>query len=145
MMKWRCLSWPPFRCGNSAMDFNPSPRSQETLQRLRRFMRDHVEPVEASYLQELRTLNPDGDWAAWRVPPRMEELKAKARAEGLWNLFLPEAGLSTLDYAPLAEAMGRSPFAPEVFNCSAPDTGNMEVLYHFGSAEQKKQWLGPLL
>ncbi|HEY0660460.1 MAG TPA: acyl-CoA dehydrogenase family protein [Lysobacter sp.] len=127
------------------MDFNPSPRSQETLQRLRRFMRDHIEPVEASYLQELRTLNPDGDWTAWRVPPRMEELKAKARAAGLWNLFLPEAGLSTLDYAPLAEAMGRSPFAPEVFNCSAPDTGNMEVLYHFGSVEQKKQWLGPLL
>jgi len=131
------------------MDFDPSPRSQEVLQRLRRFMHVHVEPIEMAYLKEVRALNPDEDWTGWRVPLQMEDLKAKARAEGLWNLFLPDAqlgaGLSTLDYAPLAEAMGRSPIAPEIFNCNAPDTGNMEVLYHYGSAEQKGRWLKPLL
>ncbi len=131
------------------MDFEPSPRSQDTLQRLRTFMREHIEPIEADYLRDARILNPDADWTRWQVPPQMEDLKAKARAEGLWNLFLPDAelgaGLSTLDYAPLAEAMGRSLIAPEVFNCSAPDTGNMEVLYHFGNDEQKLRWLAPLL
>jgi alkylation response protein AidB-like acyl-CoA dehydrogenase len=131
------------------MDFQPSTRSREFLQRLRRFMHEHIEPVEAGYLRDARALNPDGDWTRWQVPPRMQELKASARAEGLWNLFLPDAelgaGLTTLDYAPLAEAMGRSLIAPEVFNCNAPDTGNMEVLHHFGSLEQKERWLKPLL
>ncbi len=131
------------------MDFQPSPRSQDFLQRLRHFMREHIEPVEAEYLRDARTLNPDADWTRWQVPAQMEPLKAKARAEGLWNLFLPDAelgaGLTTLEYAPLAEAMGRSLIAPEVFNCNAPDTGNMEVLYHFGNDEQKLQWLAPLL
>lgn len=131
------------------MDFSPSPRSQEMLDRLRGFIRSHVEPIGETYLQEVRALNPDGDWTRWRVPPQMEALKAKARAAGLWNLFLPDpelgAGLSTLDYAPLAEAMGRYEFAAEIFNCNAPDTGNMEVLYHFGNAAQKEQWLKPLL
>ena len=131
------------------MDFQPSSRSQDALLRLRHFMREHIEPIEADYVRNARSLNPDEDWTRWEVPPLMEALKDKARAEGLWNLFLPDAelgaGLTTLDYAPLAEAMGRSLIAPEVFNCSAPDTGNMEVLYHFGNDEQKLRWLAPLL
>jgi acyl-CoA dehydrogenase len=131
------------------MEFQPSARSQDILQRLRTFMRTEIEPVETDYLRDARALNPDADWTRWQVPVQMESLKAKARAEGLWNLFLPDAdlgaGLTTLEYAPLAEAMGRSQIAPEVFNCNAPDTGNMEVLYHFGNAEQKLRWLAPLL
>ncbi len=131
------------------MDFEPSVRSQDVLRRLRRFMREHIEPIEADYLREARALNSGADWTRWQVPAQMAELKARARAEGLWNLFLPDAelgaGLTTLEYAPLAEAMGRSLIASEVFNCSAPDTGNMEVLHHFGNDEQKRQWLAPLL
>ncbi len=92
------------------MDFEPSVRSKHVLQRLRAFMREHIEPVEADYLRDARALNPDADWTHWQVPAQMEALKADARAEGLWNLFLPDAelgaGLTTLDYAPLAEAMG---------------------------------------
>ena len=131
------------------MDFLPSPRSQEFLQRLRSFMRDHIAPVEADYLRAARDMNADPDWTRWQVPPQMQALRAKARAEGLWNMFLPDpelgAGLTTLDYAPLAEAMGRSLIAADVFNCNAPDTGNMEVLYHFGNDQQKLRWLAPLL
>ncbi len=131
------------------MDFEPSVRSQDVLQHLRYFIREHIEPVEADYLRDARALNPDGDWTRWQVPAQMDILKAKARNAGLWNLFLPDAelgaGLTTLDYAPLAEAMGRSLIAPEVFNCNAPDTGNMEMLYHFGNDEQKLRWLAPLL
>ena len=135
--------------GRIHMDFQPSPRSREMLQCLRAFMREHIEPVEAAYLPDARALNVDADWTRWQVPALMEALKARARAEGLWNLFLPDAelgaGLTTLEYAPLAEAMGRSLIAPEVFNCNAPDTGNMEVLYHFGNDEQKLRWLAPLM
>jgi acyl-CoA dehydrogenase len=104
----------------------------------------HVHPNEERFSLELRA---PGD--RWRVLPLIEELKAKARAEGLWNLFLPEsergAGLTNLEYAPLCEIMGRVPFAPEVFNCSAPDTGNMETIERYGTAEHKEQWLKPLL
>jgi len=126
------------------MDFTPSPQAQDIGKRLHRFMRDRVEPVEADYHRQLAGLdNP------WQVLPIIEELKAAAREQGLWNLFLPDEelgqGLSNLDYAPLAERMGRSFIAPEIFNCNAPDTGNMEVLYHYGSDEQKQQWLTPLL
>ncbi|HZI09039.1 MAG TPA: acyl-CoA dehydrogenase family protein [Myxococcus sp.] len=131
------------------MDFQPSARTQEYLERVKRFMREHIDPVEARYRDEVNATARGGDWTTWRVPQLMEELKARARAEGLWNLFLPDAklgaGLSTLEYAPLAEEMGRSFIAPEVFNCSAPDTGNMEVLYRYGSGEQKARWLTPLL
>jgi acyl-CoA dehydrogenase len=118
------------------MDFAPSARTTKYLQRLRAFMDAHVLPAEAVFRQQL-----DSGPSRWAIPPVMEELKAKARAEGLWNLFQ----LSNLDYAPLCEVMGRSPIAPEVFNCSFPDTGNMEVLERYGTDEQKKQWLAPLL
>ncbi len=109
-------------------------------------MREEVIPAESVHAAEL---SGSSDWRQWRQPPVMEALKAKARAAGLWNLFLPEpehgAGLSNVDYAPLAEIMGHSFIAPEVFNCNAPDSGNMEVLVRYGSAEQKARWLLPLL
>ena len=130
------------------MDFTPSPRSQEFLTRAQAFIAEHVAPVEESVVADIAAKN-HGDWTKWEVPPVIEELKAKARAAGLWNLFLPDktlgAGLSTLDYAPLAEATGHSLIAPEIFNCNAPDTGNMEVLWHCGTEEQKERWLKPLL
>ena len=125
------------------MDFAYSPKVQQLRERLIAFMEEHVYPAEAVFERQVA----EGD--RWQPTAIMEELKARARAEGLWNLFLPEsdhgAGLSNLEYAPLAEIMGRSLIGPEPFNCSAPDTGNMEVLVRYGSAEQKKQWLEPLL
>jgi len=126
------------------MDFAPSARSQELGGKLGRFMADEVLPAEKSWFE---ALNGGADWRNWRQPAVMEELKERARAAGLWNLFLPEGegGLSNQDYAPLAEIMGHSFIAPEVFNCNAPDTGNMEVLLRYGSAEQKEHWLEPLL
>jgi acyl-CoA dehydrogenase len=128
------------------MDFTPSPRAQDYLRRLTAFMQEHVFPSEAKYLSAVGN---DGDWRQWKQPAVMEELKNKARAGGLWNLFLPEkpygAGLSNVEYAPLAEIMGRCSIAPEVFNCNAPDTGNMEVLVKYASEEQKQRWLKPLL
>jgi acyl-CoA dehydrogenase len=131
------------------MDFQLSPRSQDALDRVTRFITTHVAPVEETILREIHARNHGGNWEKWTVDPRIDELKAKARAEGLWNFFLPDptlgAGLTTLEYAPLAEAMGHSVLAPEVFNCNAPDTGNMEVLYHYGSEQQKAEWLTPLL
>ena len=112
-------------------------------------MREHIDPVESRYRDEVNATCHGGDWKTWKVPAVMEELKARAKAEGLWNLFLPDAklgaGLSVLEYAPLAEEMGRSFIAPEIFNCSAPDTGNMEVLWKYGSPEQQERWLKPLL
>ncbi|WP_258806641.1 acyl-CoA dehydrogenase family protein [Pseudidiomarina sp. CB1] len=131
------------------MDFQPSAKTLEYRKRLIQFIKENIEPIESNYHKECRRLNPDANWRNWEVPPIVAELKAKARAAGLWNLFLPDAelgaGLTTLEYAPLAEVMGHSLLAPEVFNCNAPDTGNMEVLYHFGSAAQKQEWLTPLL
>ena len=125
------------------MDFAYSPKVQELRERVTAFMDAHVYPAEAVFDQQVAT----GD--RWQPTAIMEELKAKARAEGLWNLFLPEselgAGLTNLEYAPLAEIMGRSWIAPETFNCNAPDTGNMEVLVRYGTAEQKERWLKPLL
>src|SRR5258708_3774791 len=134
----------PCRQPGGAMDFEPSSRCSEFKERLSTFMDEHVYPAEAAYEQQLRE---SGD--PHHQPAVMEELKAKARAAGLWNMFLPDdehgAGLSNSDYAPLAEMLGRSPIASEVFNCSAPDTGNMEVLHQFGTDEQKERWLQPLL
>lgn len=133
------------------MDFAPTPRAQDLLTRIDRFIRDQIEPVEEAYLRQVSAQR-EGEFA---VPPVLEQLKAKARDAGLWNLFLPQAvevpggptspGLPNADYAILAERMGRSAIASEVFNCSAPDTGNMEVLLHFGSPAQQERWLHPLM
>ena len=126
------------------MDFALSERTEKYLERLSAFMDAHVFPNESVYRHQL-----ESGPSRWQIPPVMEELKAKARREGLWNLFLPEGeygpGLTNLEYAPLCELMGKSPIAPEVFNCSFPDTGNMEVLVRFGTPEQKQRWLAPLL
>jgi acyl-CoA dehydrogenase len=130
------------------MDFATSPRAEEYLERLRAFMDSHIYPAEATYAAQRRRLIESGDVHA--VPPIVEELKAAARERGLWNLFLPKhsggAGLTNLQYAPLAEITGHSAaLAPEALNCAAPDTGNMEVLAEFGSPEQQARWLKPLL
>jgi acyl-CoA dehydrogenase len=129
------------------MDFGYSARTQELQARVGAFMDEHVYPAEARYAQELRANSEAGKrWTPLQV---IEQIKPKARKAGLWNLFLPEselgAGLTNQEYAPLAEIMGRVPWASEVFNCSAPDTGNMEVLVRYGSEEHKKKWLTPLL
>ena len=131
------------------MDFNMSDRQREWLDRVRSFMTKHVRPAEPIYRKQDET----GD--RWKVIPILEELKEKARAEGLWNMFMPPseheddefrgAGLTNLEYASLAEEMGRVSWSSEVFNCSAPDTGNMEVLMRYGTKEQKRQWLRPLM
>lgn len=123
------------------MDFQPSDRAREWQDRVRRFLDEHVIPREAEYFAQVR----EDDT---RQPPVMEEMKAKAREAGLWNMFLPGdhgAGLTNLEYAPLAELMGRHLWSAEVFNCNAPDTGNMEVLHLYGNAEQQARWLKPLM
>ena len=127
------------------MDFQHSERSRALRQQVDAFMDQHVFPREHEYRQQAHSGEPR---ARYRTPPVIQELKARAQAEGLWNLFLPGdhgAGLCNLDYAPLAESMGRVLWAPEVFNCSAPDTGNMEVLAQYGTPAQQTQWLEPLL
>ncbi len=124
------------------MDITQSERSQELAARLQRFMVEHIYPNERRYYQEAERLGP------WAVHPVVEELKPRAQQAGLWNLFLPaheEGGLTNLEYAPLCEIMGRSHLAPEVFNCSAPDTGNMETILRYGTEAQKERWLKPLL
>jgi acyl-CoA dehydrogenase len=126
------------------MDFEPSERCRDFKGRLEAFMDEHVYPAENVYEQQLRESgNPH------HQPAVMEELKVRAREAGLWNMFLPDetlgAGLSNSDYAPLAEILGRASIASEACNCSAPDTGNMEVLFHFATPEQKQRWLTPLL
>jgi acyl-CoA dehydrogenase len=128
---------------NPSMHFAHSEKVQELQKKLTAFMDQHIYPNEQFYHRQIR----EGD--RWEPVPIVEELKPKARAAGLWNLFLPDpewgAGLTNLEYAPLCEIMGRVMMAPEVFNCSAPDTGNMEVLARYGTAEQKRLWLEPLL
>ncbi|MCP5391162.1 MAG: acyl-CoA dehydrogenase family protein [Sphingomonadaceae bacterium] len=125
------------------MDITQSPRSIDLQSRIQAFMVDHLYPIERDLYMAAERLGP------WAVYPHIEDLKERARAEGLWNLFLPaghsEEGLSNVEYAPLCAVMGRSLFAPEIFNCSAPDTGNMETLLLFGTSEQKARYLEPLL
>ena len=127
------------------MDFSPSPRAAAYTERMRRFLHERVLPAEPIY-HSWRTQR-RGTPAEHQLPPVVEELKAQAQARGLWNLFLPAvSGLSTLDYAPVAEVSGWSPtIAPEAINCQAPDTGNMEILHLFGTDEQRARWLTPLL
>jgi len=125
------------------MDFEYSQKTKEYLERVGAFMDENLYPNEEELEQQIE------DGGRWCVIPLLEEIKARAKADGLWNLFLPDsgrgAGLSNLEYAPLAELMGRSHFASESFNCSAPDTGNMEVIERYGNEEQKAEWLAPLL
>jgi acyl-CoA dehydrogenase len=140
------------------MDFAPSARAADLTARVTEFMAAEIAPVEADYHRDLAEARRTGD--AWTPRPILGELQAKARAQGLWNLFLPQEyageyaarfgtdggqGLTNVDYAPLAEQMGRSAIAPLVFNCNAPDTGNMEVLLRYGSEDQRHTWLEPLL
>src|SRR5690349_19673005 len=140
------------------MDFSPSARAADLTARVATFMAEEITPIEADYQRDLEQERRTGD--PWTPLPVLAELQAKARAQGLWNLFLPKEhagvyaarfgtdggqGLTNVDYAPLAEQMGRSLIAPLVFNCNAPDTGNMEVLLRYGSPQQKEQWLEPLL
>src|SRR6266849_3078024 len=129
------------------MDFSYSEKVSELQRRVSAFMDEHIYPAERRFDEEVDRNRRDGN--PWRTSQVMEDLKRKARAQQLWNLFLPEsaygAGLTNLEYAPLCEIMGRSPIAPEAFNCSAPDTGNMEVLARYATAGHKKQWLQPLL
>jgi acyl-CoA dehydrogenase len=140
------------------MDFAPSPRAADLTARVADFMATEITPVEGDYHRDLAEARRTGD--PWQPLPILAELQKKARAQGLWNLFLPQEhageyaerfgtdggeGLSNVDYAPLAEQMGRSAIAPLVFNCNAPDTGNMEVLLRYGSEDQRREWLEPLL
>ncbi|WP_232680391.1 acyl-CoA dehydrogenase family protein [Nocardioides sp. R-C-SC26] len=142
------------------MDFSPSPRAQELTALVADFIGTEIEPVEADYVAEIARRRAAGGGEQWQELPVLKELQAKARARGLWNLFLPAghegpyaqrygtlggAGLTNLDYAPIAELTGRSFIAPYVFNCNAPDTGNMEVLLKYGDQAQKDRWLDPLL
>ena len=136
----RCYASLP---SGSVMFFEPSAKVKELQRRLAAFMDEHIYPNEKVFADQIDA----GD--RWQPVAIVEELKAKAQVAELWNLFLPRheggAGLTNLEYAPLCEIMGRSPLAPEIFNCSAPDTGNMEVLARYGTAEHKKRWLEPLL
>lgn len=131
------------------MYFEMSPKGRDYLNRVKTFIKEEIEPAEAPFWAEVAATCPGGDWRQWKVPAVLEDLKTKARALGLWNMFLPDetlgAGLSIQDYALIAEQTGRSLIAPTVFNCNAPDSGNMELLWRYGSEEQKQRWLMPLL
>ena len=129
--------------------FTTSAHGQALHSQVKEFIAKKIAPIEAQFWQECHQLNPDGNWQNWEWPAAYEELRNEARQAGLWNLFLPDdelgAGLSVTDYAPIAELTGHSLLAPHVFNCNAPDSGNMELLWRYGSDEQQERWLEPLL
>lgn len=129
--------------------FELSERAQGFISKTKAFIENEIEPIEADFWHEVHTLNPDSHWKSWTWPSQLEILKNKAKQAGLWNMFLPDptlgAGLSVQEYAHIAELSGRSLIAPMVFNCNAPDSGNMEVLWRYGSEQQQQQWLKPLL
>lgn len=129
--------------------FELSARAKDYIERTKIFIAQEIEPIEAEFWAEVHESNQSGDWIKWQWPAQLEQLKAKAKALGLWNMFLPcpelGQGLSVQEYAHIAELSGRSLIAPTVFNCNAPDSGNMEVLWRYGSEAQKAEWLTPLL
>ena len=131
------------------MNFQASEKAQQFKVKVRDFIDQFIIPIEQEILDEIHIRNAAGDWTKWQVSEQVKSLKAKAKAEGLWNLFLPDsnlgAGLTNAEYAIIAEEMGRSILAPDIFNCNAPDTGNMEVLWKYGTDFQKDKWLQPLL
>ena len=129
--------------------FTTTEHGQAIYQQVKDFIATQIEPIEAQFWQQCHELNPDGNWKSWQWPAAYEQLRQQAREAGLWNLFLPDdilgAGLSVTDYAPIAELTGRSLLAPHIFNCNAPDSGNMELLWRYGSSIQQDRWLTPLL
>lgn len=129
--------------------FELSPRAQEYVEKTKSFIENEIAPIESAFWAEVHRLNTDGDWTKWQWPAQLEGLKNKAKAANLWNMFLPctelGQGLSVQEYAHIAELSGRSLLAPIIFNCNAPDSGNMELLWRYGSEQQKQQWLTPLL
>ena len=131
------------------MEFQLSDKAKDYIARTKAFIQTEIEPIEAEFWQAAHKLNPTGDWTTWQWPAKLEELKTKARAQNLWNMFLPDEqlgqGLSVQEYAHIAELSGRSLIAPHVFNCNAPDSGNMELIWRYGNDAQKAQWLTPLL
>ena len=131
------------------MEFQLSDKAKDYIARTKAFIQTEIEPIEAEFWQAAHKLNPTGDWTTWQWPAKLEELKTKARAQNLWNMFLPDEqlgqGLSVQEYAHIAELSGRSLIAPHVFNCNAPDSGNMELIWRNGNDAQKAQWLTPLL
>ena len=131
------------------MEFQLSDKAKDYIARTKAFIQTEIEPIEAEFWQAAHKLNPTGNWTTWQWPAKLEELKTKARAQNLWNMFLPDEqlgqGLSVQEYAHIAELSGRSLIAPHVFNCNAPDSGNMELIWRYGNDAQKAQWLTPLL
>ena len=131
------------------MEFQLSDKAKDYIARTKAFIQTEIEPIEAEFWQAAHKLNPTGDWTTWQWPAKLEELKTKARGQNLWNMFLPDEqlgqGLSVQEYAHIAELSGRSLIAPHVFNCNAPDSGNMELIWRYGNDAQKAQWLTPLL
>lgn len=129
--------------------FELSARAQDYVERTKAFIKNEIEPIETTFWNEVHELNQGSDWTKWQWPTQLELLKNKAKQAGLWNMFLPDPilgqGLSVQEYAHIAELSGRSLIAPTVFNCNAPDSGNMEVIWRYGSTAQKEQWLTPLL
>ena len=129
--------------------FELSPKAQDFVNRAKNFIEQEIEPIETQFWQEVHELNLGGDWTTWQWPAQLEILKQKAKALGLWNMFLPDEtlgqGLSVQEYAHIAELTGRSLLAPTIFNCNAPDSGNMELLWRYGTEQQKQDWLIPLL